>query len=822
LARRGVQLFWDSLKQGFENIKGLQSLSLQLKFLVGDIEEVATITDFMKRISNDLGVELLKSSQSFLLFRKSAELAGLSLGDTMAIFESTTKAASVLGKSDAEIRNVQVALEQMLSKGTVQAEELKKQLGNVLPGAFQIMAKAVFELNPEMEKTNKAFIKLLETGKIISADILPEFARQLEKAYGIEAIERIETVAAAQGRVSNAFTSMVSAMEGEESRISKVWISILEGVEAVIDGIENVTLGTAGLQKKFEKQGEAAGNKDARAFGERVRGEIGGENVRDETVLLFAKLELEQRISTAIDNRNKNTVTYDKAANERIRKRISLEIGGYRATITALEEIFGAKKKDEEDDIEIQDRSIEFIKTLITAENKLLLLQTDTGAGIVIKQRIKDLQQEIGLIEEGLRLAQTVIKGNTAQIEGGEFEGMGNLTNAGGDRDEGNLEFLERHIELLDIKNQKTKDTSVNQAISEEIEMYGNLADAIQSGDFSQFAEAGAVANSKFLMSLQAVNPELAREVMLQIELAEAMDKSTEKTNGLSDKQRDMIDIMMLSSEAMNSAADAIISIIERRVSALESEMETMLEKYDLQKELIEAEVGDEESKAERLKQLEKEKELREKILKKKIAKEKEKQFRVDQAAAILTIGIQTAIGIITALAQNPPPSPIGVASAILVGAAGLAQTIAVASQPVPKFKDGHLAGTHSGRAIINDGGRMEVIERKNGQFEMSTEMNKMIHMNKGDKVHKSVGSWFNKSGVSDLEKASMLASANISNNAMSGVSAERQLQASLKGVLSEEIKKGFSKVNINNDNSSVGKAVADALADDRYENNFL
>jgi tape measure domain-containing protein len=34
-----------------------------------------------------------------------------------------------------------LALNQMMSKGTIQAEELRGQLGEALPGAFGIMAK---------------------------------------------------------------------------------------------------------------------------------------------------------------------------------------------------------------------------------------------------------------------------------------------------------------------------------------------------------------------------------------------------------------------------------------------------------------------------------------------------------------------------------------------------------------------------------------------------------------------------------------------------------------------------------------------------------
>jgi hypothetical protein len=316
----------------------------------------------------------------------------------------------------------------------------------------------------------------------------------------------------------------------------------------------------------------------------------------------------------------------------------------------------------------------------------------------------------------------------------------------------------------------------------------------------------------------------LANYVSGVIELGFETEGATEKVKGLTQEQVQLFALMNAGQDALNAGADAAISFVERKIVALEWEMEKIQEKYDLNKELIEAEVGDEESKAEALKQLQKQKEIDEKIIQKKIAKEREKQFRIDQAAAIANIGIQTAIGIITALAQ-PTPTPFNIAMAAIVGAAGLASTIAVAAQPVPKFKDGHLAGTHSGLAIVNDGGVPEIIQRADGTLEMSGIRNQMINMNRGDKVHKSFGSFTNQlsgnSMIEKLEQASLMASLNIHKHALSGVKADKQFNESLKGVLSSEIKKGFSKVNIKNDNSSVGRAVAQAIANEKYESNF-
>lgn len=820
LARRGVQLFWDSLKQGFDNIKGLQSINLQLKFLVGNAEDVASIQKFLKKTSEDLGVELLNASKSFLLFRKSAELSGLSLEDTMEIFKSVTKAASVLGKSDAEIRNVQVALEQMLSKGTVQAEELKKQLGNVLPGAFQIMALAARKVYPEMEKTNKAFIKMLETGQIVSADILPEFARQLEATMGIEAVKKIETIAAAENRVANAFTSMVDALESEEGRISNVWIRILKGVEDVIVRMEDFALGDFGVAKKFEAIGEGEiEDKGIGGLSSRIRRELPGGTPDDKAILDEITRQYKDRWEGAIAARLQAYIIMDKEERTREIKRTSLEVGRYKAILDAAEKWFGVREEAGDDETEIIIRNIKFLKALIKAESDKLELQVDTKAHDVIEERIRLLKQEIELIEEGQRLAVKVIEG----VGGDPVKG---ITDPGGVGDgQGTLEFIQEQVSLLREKQKLTNDPTAIANLQLETEQYSLLAQSLKSGDYSKWQKMNTAETSKFLAELHVLNPELANYVSGIIDLGRETKGATESVKGLTQEQKQMFEILNASQDALNSGADAMISFVERRIVALEWEMEKIQEKYDLQKELIEAEVGDEESKAEALKQLQKEKEINEKIIQKKIAKEREKQFRIDQAAAIANIGIQTAIGIITALAQ-PTPTPFNIAMAAIVGAAGLASTIAVASQPVPKFKDGHLAGTHSGLAIVNDGGVPEIIQRRDGTLEMSGIRNQMINMSRGDKVHKSFDSFANQLPgdlmIEKLNQASIIASLNISKQALDGVKADKQFNESLKGVLSSEIKKGFNGVNIRNDNSSVGRAVAQAIANEKYENNFL
>ncbi|MGK9450433.1 tape measure protein [Acidithiobacillus caldus] len=79
-----------------------------------------------------------------------------------------------MGLSAQETTGALLAISQMMSKGTVQAEELRGQLGDRLPGTFQIAARA-------MGVSTSALSDMLDKGELLATDFLPKFAAQLEK-----------------------------------------------------------------------------------------------------------------------------------------------------------------------------------------------------------------------------------------------------------------------------------------------------------------------------------------------------------------------------------------------------------------------------------------------------------------------------------------------------------------------------------------------------------------------------------------------------------------------------------------------------------------
>lgn len=217
---------------------------------------------------------------------------------------------------------------------------------------------------------------------------------------------------------------------------------------------------------------------------------------------------------------------------------------------------------------------------------------------------------------------------------------------------------------------------------------------------------------------------------------------------------------------------------------------------------------------------LEKKKQKEEAELEKKKKKEQIKQFKFEKALAITKAGIAMALSILNA-AQTQPYFPLGLAMTVAAGILGTVQIAAIASAPVPQFKDGYLEGKYEGPAITNDGvdkrGRtvQEFLERGNKIFPIKGK-NTRIQMKMGDKIHKDANSVFENATSEQLlqivKDASFKTALQVDKQLLDNHATQRALELNfnegIKGMRSDiqrELKEGFKrmKITINNTNTS-------------------
>jgi tape measure domain-containing protein len=180
----------------------MERYSNTLKFASGSSAAFAANTAFLQSTVRSLGLDLQSSSQQFASLTAAAKGTSLEGAGARSIFDAVGRAATVMGLSADQTSGSLLAISQMISKGTVSAEELRGQLGERLPGAFQIAARA-------MGVTTQELGKMLEQGALATDVFLPRFAAQMRQELGGSVEAAADSVQANLNRVKTDWANLV-------------------------------------------------------------------------------------------------------------------------------------------------------------------------------------------------------------------------------------------------------------------------------------------------------------------------------------------------------------------------------------------------------------------------------------------------------------------------------------------------------------------------------------------------------------------------------------------------------------------------------------
>ena len=102
---------------------------------------------------------------------------------------------------------------------------------------------------------------MLKKGELLSADVLPGFARAVEAAFGLETVEKVETLTASQNRLTTSWQNFVKYLTGEGSVIRSFFAGILDYSTKFVEGINALfnrqeVADASNLEKGFDKQTE--------------------------------------------------------------------------------------------------------------------------------------------------------------------------------------------------------------------------------------------------------------------------------------------------------------------------------------------------------------------------------------------------------------------------------------------------------------------------------------------------------------------------------------------------------------------------------------
>lgn len=215
-------------KASLDAALNLDRLNKAFSTIGGSSARGAARLDYLREVSDRLGQNFYQTAEAAKGFFAAG--AGTAVeGDLQKIFESVTEASTALGLSSDEYNRTLLALQQMISKGKVSAEELRQQLGEALPGAFQLFAQAAGVSTAELDK-------MLERGEV-GIDVLGKFADVLHNKYEKGANEAAQGLQAELNRLTMSWEDFkVSFMDTDLARSS---IQTVRGaVESMTAGVE--------------------------------------------------------------------------------------------------------------------------------------------------------------------------------------------------------------------------------------------------------------------------------------------------------------------------------------------------------------------------------------------------------------------------------------------------------------------------------------------------------------------------------------------------------------------------------------------------------
>ncbi|MDC6935057.1 tape measure protein [Escherichia coli] len=184
------------------------------KFVLGG-DKASEAETFIRGLADKTGLNISEGLSSYAKFAAGAQ-GSMSQEQTQELFGNATAMSRLMGLSNDELNGILKAFEQMASKGKIQAEELRGQLGDRMAGAFKLFAEALGMTATELDKAMK-------DGKILSSDTLPKVAKQMglmiDKAGGWAEVAK--STQTALGKLANNWDdTLVRVFSGSQNELN--------------------------------------------------------------------------------------------------------------------------------------------------------------------------------------------------------------------------------------------------------------------------------------------------------------------------------------------------------------------------------------------------------------------------------------------------------------------------------------------------------------------------------------------------------------------------------------------------------------------------
>lgn len=174
----------------------MERMNLAMTAATGSSQDAREAFALLRKESKRLGLEFESQADGYAKLAAAAKGSKLEGEGIQEVWVALAEANTALQLTSEDSKWTLYALTQMMSKGKVTAEELRRQLGERLPGAFQIAARAIGVSTKQLDK-------MLEQGELISEEFLPKFAKRLRQEFGQAAMDASDSWTANMNRMRN-------------------------------------------------------------------------------------------------------------------------------------------------------------------------------------------------------------------------------------------------------------------------------------------------------------------------------------------------------------------------------------------------------------------------------------------------------------------------------------------------------------------------------------------------------------------------------------------------------------------------------------------
>ena len=224
----------------------LQSFRNTLNAVSPSAQEAAQSSQFILDVVDKYNVPLQSARDGFTRLYASMQPAGFGGNEIRGLFLGISQAAATFGMSADKVDRVNYAFAQMASKGQVMSEELKGQLGDVLPGSMALFAEAAGFKGPQaITKFSKALEDGVYKGGAMKT-LLTNVGIVMSKEFGPGAEGAAKTFQGSINRMQNSLKLFYETFEPVAvGFLNAVVTPMTSGIKTLTDGFNAFFTGAA-------------------------------------------------------------------------------------------------------------------------------------------------------------------------------------------------------------------------------------------------------------------------------------------------------------------------------------------------------------------------------------------------------------------------------------------------------------------------------------------------------------------------------------------------------------------------------------------------